>query len=75
MKKDKKEYPVTLFEKYEIEKTIINEIDNINSKTLKDCRDKCFHSFKNTKYDINFTNVRKNKKVDVEIEKRGLKKF
>ena len=37
--------------------------DNIISKTLKGSRDKSFHSY-NYKciYDINFTNIRKNKK-------------
>ena len=61
MRSDKKEYRVTLFKKYAIEKSNIMEIDNITNKTLKDCSVDFFPSFKNTKYiyDTNFTNIRK----------------
>ena len=65
---------VTLFKKFEIERPIVIEIDNIISKTLKDCKDKIFHSCKyKCIYDIDFTKRRKNKKVDLKLEKRRLK--
>ena len=52
-------YQTILNEEYTDVEPIFNEIDNNFSKTLKDCRDKYFHSIK-YKYvsDINFTKLR-----------------
>ena len=57
------ESPVTLFKKNETKKPNNNERDNIIGTTLKDCRDKNFHSFKfKCIDDINFANIGKFKK-------------
>ena len=63
-------YQTILYKEYTYVEPNVNEIDNIISKTLTDCRDKykCI-------YDNSFTNIRKNKKVDIKNEKRCLKEI
>ena len=49
-------------EKFEFKKPLIQKIDSINDDCIRDCHNKCFHTFDHIcENDLSFTNIGNNK--------------
>ena len=62
------ENQVTVVKKYEIVKPLIQKIDSIIGNCIRDCHNKCFHTFGHIcEYDIKLTNITDNEIINITI--------
>ena len=65
------ENQLTIVKEYEFDNPLIQKIDSIIDKSIRDCHDKYFHTFDHIcEYDINFTNTGNNETVNFTISEK-----
>ena len=65
------ENQLTIVKEYEFYNPLIQKIDSIIGKSIRDCHDKYFHTFDRIcEYDINFTNTTNNETVNFTISEK-----
>ena len=56
---------LTIVKEYEFNNPLIQKIDSLIDKSIRDCHDKYFHTLDHIcEYDLNFTNIGNNEKVN-----------
>ena len=67
------ENQLTIVKEHEFYNPLIQKIDPIIDKSIRDCHDKYFHTFDHIcEYDINFTNVNNNETVNFTISDKSM---
>ena len=57
---------------YKFEKPVIHKVDSTSDNCIRDCHYNYFHTFKYILYNINFTNIRNNEKINLPISDESL---
>ena len=61
---------------FEFNNPDIHKIDSLIDKSLRDCHNKYFHTFDHVcEYDINFTNITNNEKVNFTVSDKSMNLF
>ena len=64
---------LTIVEEYEFNNPLIQKIDSLIDKSIRDCHDKYFHTFDHLcEYDLNFTNICNNENVNFTISDKSM---
>ena len=59
---------LTIVKEYEFDNPLIQKIDSLIDKSIRDCHDKYFHTFdQRCEYDLNFTIIGNNESVNFTI--------
>ena len=67
------ENQLTIVKEYEFDEPLVEKIDSIIDKSIRDCHDKYFHTFDHIcEYDLNFTNTGNNELVNFTISDRSM---
>ena len=62
-----------IVKEYEIDNPLIQKIDSIIDKCIRDCHNKYFHTFDHIcEYDLNFTNITNNESVNFTISEKSM---
>ena len=67
------ENQLTVDKEYEFDNPLIQKIDSLIDKTIRDCHDKYFHTFDHIcEYNLNFTNTSNNESVNFTISNKNM---
>ena len=62
-----------IVKEYEIDNPLIQKIDSIIDKCIRDCHNKYFHTFDHIcEYDLNYTNITNNESVNFTISEKSM---
>ena len=67
------ENQLTIVKEYEFDNPLIQEIDSVIDKSIRDCHNKYFHTFDHIcEYDLKFRNITNNESVNFRISDRSM---